>query len=125
MVTPPDGWSGKVWALHQGFEEVSTPLVLLVDADIKIEPKVLPSLLRKMREDDYDFVSIMALLRTNTYWEKLLIPAFIYFFKILYPFALANNPRSRIAAAAGGLILTRTKCLREVGGFERIKRNNR
>tara|TARA_Y100000589_G_C27175929_1_gene638766 strand:+ start:1357 stop:2487 length:1131 start_codon:yes stop_codon:yes gene_type:complete len=119
--SPPNGWSGKVWALHQGFKEVSTPLVLLVDADIKIEPRVLPSLLRKMREDDYDFVSIMALLRTNTSWEKLLIPAFIYFFKILYPFALANNPRSRVAAAAGGLILTRTQCLREVGGFERIK----
>ena len=62
-----------------GFEEVSTPLVLLVDADIKIEPKVLPSLLRKMKER-FDFVSIMA-GRTNTYWEKLLIPAFIYFLK--------------------------------------------
>ena len=120
-LSPPEGWSGKVWALHQGFKEVSTPLVLLVDADIKIEPRVLASLLRKMREDDYDFVSIMALLKTSTSWEKLLIPAFIYFFKILYPFALANNPRSHIAAAAGGLILTRTKCLKEVGGFERIK----
>ena len=119
--SPPEGWSGKVWALHQGFKKVSTPLVLLVDADIKIEPGVLPSLARKIREDDYDFVSIMALLRTNTFWEKLLIPAFIYFFKILYPFALANNPSSRIAAAAGGLILTRAKCLEEVGGFERIK----
>ena len=120
-ISPPEGWSGKVWALHQGFKEVSTPLVLLVDADIKIEPRVLPSLLQKMRQDDYDFISIMALLRTSTSWEKLLIPAFIYFFKILYPFALANNPRSRIAAAAGGLILTRTRCLKEVGGFERIK----
>ena len=119
--SPPEGWSGKVWALHQGFKEVSTNLVLLVDADIKLEPRVLTSLVIKMREGGYDFISIMALLRANTLWEKLLIPAFIYFFKLLYPFALANNPNSRVAAAAGGLILTRTKCLREVGGFERIK----
>ena len=69
-----------------------------------------------MREDDYDFVSIMALLRTNTSWEKLLIPAFIYFFKILYPFALANNPRSRIAAA-GRIDPYTHEVLREVGGL--------
>ncbi|MEC9248752.1 MAG: glycosyltransferase [Pseudomonadota bacterium] len=118
---PPVGWTGKVWALHQGFQKVTTPFVLLMDADIILDPKTLTSLLSELKQKKYHLMSIMAVLKTDTLWEKLLIPAFIYFFKMLYPFELSNRSDSNVAAAAGGLILIRTECLREIGGFEAIK----
>ena len=119
--SPPIGWTGKVWALLQGLQKVTTPFVLLMDADIILDPKVLPSLLCELKQKKYHLMSIMAILKTDTVWEKLLIPAFIYFFKMLYPFELSNRGKSNVAAAAGGLILIRTECLREIGGFEALK----
>ncbi len=114
---PPPGWSGKLWALEQGLRSVETDYVLLLDADIELAPGVLPALTRHLREHTCDMVSIMATLPMNSGWERLLIPPFIYFFKLLYPFALANSPRSRVAAAAGGCILIAGRRLREMGGF--------
>ncbi|APZ43080.1 glycosyltransferase [Acidihalobacter ferrooxydans] len=115
--TLPPGWAGKLWALEQGRRSVETPLVLLLDADIALQPGALAGLRRKLREEKLQLVSLMAELRMHSFWERLLMPAFVYFFKLLYPFRLANNPRSRFAAAAGGCILLDTAMLERIGGF--------
>ncbi|WP_235281888.1 glycosyltransferase [Methyloterricola oryzae] len=116
----PEGWSGKLWALEQGLRKVETPYTLLLDADIHLAPGMLAALLERMRVGPV-FVSLMASLRMETFWEKLLMPAFIYFFKQLYPFRLANSANPRFASAAGGCILVETGVLRELGGFDAIR----
>ncbi len=118
---PPPGWSGKLWALHQGLSRVKTEHVLLLDADIQLAPGTAAVLKTKMQEDDLHLASLMALLPAQSFWEKLLLPAFVYFFKLLYPFHLSNSGSRRVAAAAGGCILLRTAALARVGGFESIK----
>jgi hopene-associated glycosyltransferase HpnB len=115
---PPEGWSGKLWALDQGFRLVNTPLVLLMDADIELRPGILSTARDLMVSKKVQLVSLMAALRMVNFWECLLMPAFIYFFKLIYPFRLSNSRRSSIAAAAGGFILLETRLLREMGGFE-------
>jgi len=117
----PEGWSGKLWALHQGLERVQTRRILLLDADIEMAPGTLLALHHKMTREDLHLVSLMAALSMDGFWARLLIPAFIWFFKLLYPFRLANSKRSRIAAAAGGCILLDTAALRHMGGFEPIR----
>ncbi|HWP00856.1 MAG TPA: glycosyltransferase [Methylococcus sp.] len=117
----PPGWSGKLWALEQGTARVETPYVALLDADILLRPGVLVALRSKMRREGIQFISLMASLRMENFWEKLLLPAFVYFFKMLYPFALANSPNRRFAAAAGGCIVLETAWLRRIGGFAAIR----
>jgi hopene-associated glycosyltransferase HpnB len=117
----PEGWTGKLWALNQGLLAVKTSLVLFLDADIELKPGTISTLRRKMMTEELDLVSIMASLRMERFWEKLLIPAFIYFFKLIYPFALGNSRRSRIGVAAGGFILVRRDILRKIGGLESIR----
>ncbi len=117
----PAGWSGKLWALHQGLPFVKTELMLLLDADIRLEPGTLCALKAKIQEHDRHFVSILASLRMESFWEKLLMPAFVYFFKLLYPFHLSNAGSKWVAAAAGGCVLLRTSALARAGGFEAIK----
>jgi hopene-associated glycosyltransferase HpnB len=115
------GWSGKLWALEQGRRQVRTPLTLLLDADIVLKPGTLSVLRRKLQEDQLDMVSLMAHLGMQSLHERLLLPAFVYFFKLIYPFALANDPRTRTAAAAGGCILFRTEALGRIGGFNAVR----
>lgn len=115
------GWSGKLYALEQGRKHIKSNYILLLDADIKLMPGTLATLKQKMQEDDLALLSMMAELKMQTFWEKLLMPAFIYFFKLLYPFALSNQKHSPIAAAAGGCILVRTEALNKIGGFSAIK----
>ena len=118
----PAGWTGKLWALQQGFARVKRPVTVLLDADITLAPGVLFSLREKLRSDNVSFVSVMACLSMSTFWEKLLLPAFVYFFKQLYPFALSNNPRVKfVAAAAGGCIMVKSAVLNSIGGFAGIK----
>ena len=117
----PEGWSGKLWALHQGFQQVNTPLVLLLDADIELMPGIVSRLRREMMTRKIHLISLMAYLRMVSPWEKLLMPAFIYFFKLLYPFRLSNSAHRRVAAAAGGCILLRTDMLKAIGGFAAIR----
>lgn len=117
----PESWSGKLWALEQGSQRVNTDFVLLLDADIELLPRILQALVDKIVSEKLDLVSVMAELRMVSIWEKLLVPAFVYFFKLLYPFSLSNDPKSRIAAAAGGCILLRTEALRKIGGFAAIR----
>lgn len=118
--TPPADWSGKLWALHQGLAHVDSDLLLLLDADIKLEPGMLAAMLDKL-DAGYELVSVMAALRMESAWEKLLLPPFIYFFKLIYPFRAAADPRSRVAAAAGGCMLLEAARLRAIGGFSAHK----
>jgi glycosyltransferase involved in cell wall biosynthesis len=111
----PAGWTGKIWALEQGWRSVDSDLVLLLDADIELQPGMLEALKRKLIDENLALVSIMAQLRAESFWEKLLVPAFVYFFKLLYPFAVGNDPRSNLGVAAGGCILLRSDSLRISG----------
>jgi hopene-associated glycosyltransferase HpnB len=117
----PAGWGGKLWALEQGRRHVATSLTLLLDADIALSEGTVSALRRKMRRDGISFISLTAVPALESLWEKLLMPAFVYFFKVLYPFRLSNSPGSRIAAAAGGCILMETRLFDEIGGLESIR----
>jgi hopene-associated glycosyltransferase HpnB len=117
----PSGWTGKLWAQEQGLQVVQTSLVLLLDADILLKPGLVSALKAKRNAEGLQFVSLMAMLKVDTVWEKMLMPAFIYFFKMLYPFALANKPASKVAAAAGGCILVNTQALQAIGGMAAIQ----
>jgi hopene-associated glycosyltransferase HpnB len=113
----PLGWTGKLWALEQGRRKTRTDLVLLLDADIELERQMIGALKRKLIDEGLDLVSIMAWLRMESFWEKLLAPVFIYFFKLLYPFSVGNKPDSKLGVAAGGCILVRSEVLRRTGAF--------
>jgi hopene-associated glycosyltransferase HpnB len=117
----PSGWTGKLWALEQGWRNTRTELILLLDADIELDPGMIGALKQKLIGEKLDLISIMARLRMETFWEKLLAPSFIYFFKLLYPFSLGNNPSSALGVAAGGCILVRADALRNTGAFTSIR----
>jgi hopene-associated glycosyltransferase HpnB len=120
--TPP-GWAGKVWAMSEGVHALpaGTEFVLFTDADIAYAPGTLELLAQAAAEGDFAMVSQMALLRTGNWPEKLLIPAFVYFFAQLYPFRRVSQPRSRTAAAAGGCMVVRAGALAAAGGLDRIR----
>jgi hopene-associated glycosyltransferase HpnB len=119
---PPPGWAGKVWAMAQGAAAAGDcGYLLFTDADIEFAPGAVATLVRAAVAGDRDLVSQMALLRAETGWERLIVPAFVYFFAQLYPFARVARPRSRTAAAAGGCLLVRREALAAAGGLERIK----
>lgn len=122
----PAEWSGKVWALAEGLATAErigpeAPYLWLSDADIAYEPSCLRQLVTKAEAERLDLVSLMVRLSCRSGWERLLIPPFVYFFQKLYPFAWANDPRRKTAAAAGGCMLVRRAALSRVGGFAAIK----
>jgi hopene-associated glycosyltransferase HpnB len=117
----PEHWSGKLWALEQGFRRVKTSLTLLLDADIELRPGIVGLLRRRLKDNSLHLVSLMAQMRMVSFWERLLMPAFVYFFKMLYPFHLSNSSYTGVAAAAGGCILLETRVLNQMGGFEAIR----
>jgi hopene-associated glycosyltransferase HpnB len=118
----PAGWAGKVWAMEQGVRAAGDArYVLFTDADIGYAPGTVAALVRAAEADDRGLVSQMALLRAATFWERLLVPAFVYFFAQLYPFQRVNRPGTRTAAAAGGCMLVRRGALEAAGGLERIR----
>jgi hopene-associated glycosyltransferase HpnB len=117
----PSGWAGKLWALEQGLAHVRRPFTLLLDADIELAAGTVPALRRCAEERGAALVSVLAELHCESLVERLLTPSFVLFFKLLYPFALANDPRRRTAAAAGGCMLVRTDDLRALGGFAAIR----
>ena len=119
------GWSGKLWAVHQGLQQSaarSASYILLTDADITHEPTHVARLVAKAEADNLDMVSEMVRLHCATFAERALIPAFIYFFQMLYPFAWVNNAQRGMAGAAGGTILIRRAALERIGGVESIRR---
>ncbi len=150
----PAGWSGKLWAMHQGIQaalasavpsapafgepgqagegdranggpagasaRIAPEFLLLTDADVVHTPETLASLL-EIAHGGYDLVSFMVKLQCRTLPEKLLIPAFVFFFCMLYPPAWVEQPRRRTAGAAGGCILIRPEALARAGGPEAIR----
>jgi hopene-associated glycosyltransferase HpnB len=117
----PEGWAGKVWALEQGVSRVETALTLMIDADIALSRGVIAALKAQRGEGRYQFVSVMATLTMHSFWEKLLCPSFIYFFKLLYPFRLAKTSNPRFYSAAGGCVLVETHVLKAIGGLASIR----
>jgi hopene-associated glycosyltransferase HpnB len=117
----PAGWAGKLWAVHQGTTAATEELILLTDADIVHEPTHVSTLVAGMERGGAAMVSEMVALRCTSLAERALIPAFVYFFTMLYPFSRVNNPRSAVAAAAGGTILIRRQALARIGGIAAIK----
>jgi hopene-associated glycosyltransferase HpnB len=115
------GWNGKLWALEQGRRHVSTPYTLFLDADIELAPGILCALKNQMAGHSTSFASLLAAPHMMSLWEKFLMPAFVYFFKALYPFAQVNSAQSNIAAAAGGCILLESALLERIGGFASVK----
>lgn len=117
----PAGWAGKLWAVSQGVAAGSAPLVLLTDADITHAPGHLAALAAELERSGADMVSEMVRLNCESLPERALIPAFVYFFAMLYPFARVNDDRSRVAAAAGGTVLIRRAALDRIGGIAAIR----
>ena len=118
-----EGWAGKVWAMSQGLAAASpthADRVLFTDADIAWEPGALRALVKAAESGRHDLVSQMALLRSATAWERILVPAFVYFFAQLYPFRRVNRPAARTAAAAGGCMLVSRSALHKSGGLAPI-----
>lgn len=113
----PEGWSGKLWALAQGVAQAEGDLLLLTDADILHDPAHLSALVAQMEAGRFDLVSEMVALRCESAAERLLVPAFVFFFAMLYPFAWVNDPGMRSAAAAGGTVLIRASALAASGGI--------
>lgn len=118
------GWSGKLWAVEQGIRKASTfnpDYYLLADADIEHDSHNLNRLVTKAFQQNFDLVSVMVQLRCESFWERLLIPAFVFFFQKLYPFRWVNDPNKSTAAAAGGCILIRRDALERIGGIQSVK----
>jgi len=118
----PAGWSGKLWAVSQGIA-ASEPaeLILLTDADIVHDPAHLTRLVALLERHDLDMASEMVTLACDSAAERALVPAFVYFFQMLYPFAWVNDPLRATAAAAGGTILIRRRALARIGGIEAVR----
>src|SRR6266702_5353571 len=115
-------WAGKVWAMAQGLRAAGPAgYVLFTDADSACEPHTLRRLVAAAEGDDRDLVSQMALLRAAAGWERVVVPAFVYFFAQLYPFRQVNRPSARTAAAAGGCMLVRRDVLTAAGGLDPIR----
>jgi len=122
----PAGWTGKLWAMNQGVEHAATlapEFLWFTDADIAHAPDNLRQLVARAEDGGKILVSLMARLSCRSYAEHFLIPAFVYFFDMLFPFGAVNNPHSTIAAAAGGCMLARRGALEKAGGLAAIRSN--
>jgi len=120
----PAGWTGKLWSVHQGIEcarALDPAWLLLVDADVLHGPETVATLGLIASQGPYDLVSFMVKLHCESLPEKLLIPAFVYFFFMLYPPAWIRDSRRSTAGAAGGCMLVRAEALERAGGLESIR----
>ena len=122
----PQVWTGKLWAMKQGVAQASSladppHYLLLTDADIAYEPDVIRRLVSRAEAGSLVLTSLMVKLRCESLAERALIPAFVFFFQMLYPFAWTNRHDSKMAAAAGGCMLVRRDALEAAGGIEAIR----
>jgi len=125
---PPPGWTGKINAMRAGLDfvdardaQAAPDYILFTDADIEHAPDTLARLVGGAESGGLTLVSLMAKLACDSRAERWLVPAFVYFFQMLYPFAWVNNPRRDIAAAAGGCMLVRREALARAGGLAVIR----
>ena len=122
--SPPRGWTGKIWAVKQGIasaEELKPEYLLLTDADIVHAPDTLAWLVKHARAGGFVLTSLMAKLRCESLAERTHVPAFIYFFQMLFPFSWVSKPHASTAAAAGGCMLVRADALENAGGIASIR----
>lgn len=121
----PAGWSGKLWAQERGVAQGTAPVLLFTDADIIHDPRHLAALAARLAAPErgarLDMVSEMVRLNCESAAERALVPAFVYFFQMLYPFARVNDPLSATAAAAGGTVLIRRAALERIGGIAAMR----
>ena len=124
---PPAGWSGKLWALERAVAAIQSGphagrvrWILFTDADIRHPPGSIRALRELALAAERDLVSVMVRLRAETAWERLLVPAFVWFFQLMFPFRRVANPRSRVAAAAGGCVLVARDRFDSIDGFATI-----
>lgn len=120
------GWTGKLWAMSQGSDHARAKTAVFLwftDADITHSPENLSRLVARAQEGDKVLVSLMARLSCKTTAEHFLIPAFVFFFDMLFPFGAVNDPQSKVAAAAGGCMLARRTALEQAGGIVAIRHN--
>jgi hopene-associated glycosyltransferase HpnB len=122
----PAGWTGKLWAVKQGIDAAAAlpqppDYLLLTDADIVHAGDSVTRLVAHAEGNRLVLTSLMVKLRCESFAERVNIPAFIFFFQMLYPFSWVNRPQSKVAAAAGGCMLVRADTLRQAGGIEVIR----
>jgi hopene-associated glycosyltransferase HpnB len=118
----PPGWTGKLWAMKQGVAQAGTPDYLwLTDADIRHAPDNLRKLMARATHGNLVLTSLMVKLHCKSWAEAYLVPAFVFFFDMLYPFRWVNDPRRKTAAAAGGCMLARRDALERAGGIDAIR----
>ena len=120
------GWTGKLWAVNHGIEHAAEKMpeaeyFFLTDADTVHGRETVKTLIAKAKADGRDLVSLMVRLNCQHLWERLLIPAFVFFFQMLYPFSLVNDDDDTTAAAAGACILIRKDALGRAGGIAAIR----
>jgi hopene-associated glycosyltransferase HpnB len=128
LSSPPlaDQWTGKLWAMNCGVMHADAlpeppDYLLFSDADISYAPNALTELVARARMNGLVLTSLMARLHCESFAEQALIPAFVFFFRMLYPFAWVNQPQRRTAAAAGGCMLVQRNALHEAGGLAAIR----
>jgi hopene-associated glycosyltransferase HpnB len=121
----PSGWTGKLWALSQGVAgaamDPAPDYVWLTDADIGHAPEGLRRLVARAEAGQLKLTALMVRLHCSTWPERLLIPAFVFFFQMLFPFAWVNDPRNKLAAGAGGCMLVRREALERAGGIAAVR----
>ena len=120
----PPGWKGKLWAVAEGVRHAAMlrpDYLLLTDADIVHAPENVAQLAARAEAEGYDLVSYMATLACDTPAERALVPAFVFFFFLLYPPAWIRSPRRATAGAAGGCMLIRYAMLEKIGGIAAIR----
>jgi hopene-associated glycosyltransferase HpnB len=120
----PNGWSGKVWALKQAVDILKNKEIeyyLFLDSDIILKKGIITEAVDFLSQKKLLMLSLMAKLNCSSSWEKILIPAFIYFFQKIYPFSKVNDPNNSLAAAAGGFILCKSEVFSEENLYDKIK----
>jgi hopene-associated glycosyltransferase HpnB len=118
----PHGWTGKLWAMNSGVAQSgNAELILFTDADIAHHATNLRELVARLEDERRDLVSLMVRLHCDSVAERFLIPAFVFFFAMLYPFTWVGDARRSTVAAAGGCMLIRRAALERIGGLDAIK----
>ena len=112
----PDGWVGKTWALKQGVDLANKKqfdYYNFIDSDIILDKNLLRDACLFVKSEKLSMLTLMAKLNCESFWEKLLIPPFIFFFQKLYPFNSVIKKSSGVAAAAGGFIFCKASLFKK------------
>ena len=120
----PPGWVGKTWALKQAVDQANKKFFnyyLFVDSDITFSKNLLKKVIYFSKSENFLMVSLMAKLNCNSFWEKMLIPSFIFFFQKLYPFNYVNDKKKNLAAAAGGFIFCKASEFKKENLYNKIR----